>query len=365
MTTDVPPVVQQQLLRFKQALVNVVDAAVLCHTGTSTALQAALHTAIGATPPQIGTVPGSPGSGTAEKEVSSEVYGKDLTIALTHPGQRSDLLAAQVSFSIQCGDDNLLLLYQREGPLWRRVLRWQSPPYQEISGAFGGAFLFGLLPGSGGTPWRIVATHGTDWCTSRFSGASIDLLEPAPDGAAPRILWHTERSLSRGDFATVLKIHGDNLGDEFEIRWNAPSLDLDHYERTVIYHYRVQGDTVTRLEPIAVNGRGFVAEWLEMPWTEAAAQTAAANLLSLHQLHAHHTETEKNAKTYVRYTDGPVRSCRASTPEFEVEMNAHEPDGSVKPQFFRIRQTGNGYSMLNESTSASPNCSGPDLTARP
>ena len=63
-------------------------------------------------------------------------------------------------------------------------------------------------------------------------------------------------------------------GDTFELRVNRSSMDVDEAERPVIFRYRVTGDQVVRVQPIAANARGFVEEWLEMPWVEAQAQTA-------------------------------------------------------------------------------------------
>jgi hypothetical protein len=210
-----------------------------------------------------------------------------------------------------------------------------------------------VTPGVKPDGMRIVVAHGTPWCTSRFSGFAIDVLAPAARGVdAPRVVWHTARGYSRGDFATSLR----TTEGGFELRLNEPTMDIDTFERTVVYRYRLTGDQVARIEPIATNGRGFVEEWLKMPWDEAKDQTAPEAVDALRRIHERVAQLDSDPKTYVGYAYGPVRACSLKG-RYEVEMDA-DPGGR---QFYAIEQGKNGYTMVNFSTKQDERCTGPDL----
>ena len=144
------------------------------------------------------------------------------------------------------------------------------------------------------------------------------------------------------------------------MRWNAPAMDVASYERTVVYRYRVQGGSVLRLTPIAVNGRGFVEEWLAAPWVEAEAQTGAGNRARMQTFHAGYEQAEGSSDTYVSMRYGPVTAC-STRKEFQVKMDTEASGGREHSDFFRIREIGNGYELMDEGETADARCKGRDL----
>ena len=185
----------------------------------------------------------------------------------------------------------------------------------------------------------------------------MDLLAPGPDPDAPRILWHVNREYSRDSFAPTLKA----TGNTFELRLNRSSMDVASYERRAIYRYAVGEDGhVHRVEPIAVNARGFVEEWLDAPWSESrdfADERGVAELGKLHQ--DFNPPAKLNDTGFVKHTYGPVRGC-SSRGTFQVEIDAMQeetvpgkPGGkfsSLPSRYFRLREDGNGYVMVSVST---------------
>jgi hypothetical protein len=180
----------------------------------------------------------------------------------------------------------------------------------------------------------------------------MDLLTPSAAGGAPQVIWHTEDGYSRGDLNNRLRATEDG----FEFRVNAPALDANAYERNVIYRYQVKTNAVKRVGPIATTGRGFVEEWLSMPWDEAKNVTAQEAIAGMKTIHDRLQQEDKDVKTYVGYTYGPVRSCTVKG-RYEVEMDA-DPGG---PQFYAIQEGKDGYSMVNFGTTQDERCSSPDL----
>jgi hypothetical protein len=250
-------------------------------------------------------------------------------------------------------------------------MRWQSPPLKQISDAFGDFFLTATLSNpevENGKPHFVVA-HGTPWCTSRFSGFAMDVLSPASDPNSPKVLWHTGRSYSRGDFETKIKA----TGNTFELRVNDSCMDINCYERHVIYRYRIdKHEGVHRIQPIATDARGFVEEWLSAPWSESQTFSEPKASLALQKVHDEFSPEPKSdpGKDYTTHSYGPVRACK--TPGmFQVQINSTlekivpgKPGGESQPRpthYFHVRGVEDGYRMVSAPTEPAPSCSGPDL----
>ena len=323
MDTDVPPAVADQITLLKTALVRAADLALACAKPSvdPTELQKNLARILHANVPRTdGTAVQYKDDDADHEDVGS--YGQDLKVRVSRPPGADGLLEVRYSISNECGDDNMLLAYELRNGRWAQALRWQSPPLKSVSDAFGDFFLSTILPGpsaleSGASKWRIVVAHGTPWCTSRFSNFKIDVLAPGSDPVSPKVLWHTERGYSRGDFDTRLK----SSGSTFELRLNSSCMDSDSYERHVIYRYSVdENQAVRRIEPIATNARGFVEEWLYSPWSESRDFSETSNAAALKEVHDQFNLPSSDSQ-YVSHSYGPVRAC-ADPGIFQVQINS-------------------------------------------
>ncbi|WP_263382916.1 hypothetical protein [Granulicella arctica] len=344
MTSEVSPALRPLISGMKEALAGAVDAGVRCAPAGehAAAMQARLVKLLDANQPGKPFTPSSGPAATA----SDGVYGTDLHVAVSAPANAPQMRAVVVSFGIECGDDSMLLLYEPTAAGWRLALRWQSPEYAEISGAFGGFFQFVVIPGS---PWKIAVAHGTDWCTSRWSGFEIDVLTAGMKAASPRVVWH-----QRHGFVIESDPRMMARPDGFELRLDVGTIEGDQLVRKGVFRYRVSGDTVERVQPIAVDGRGFVDEWLQAPWSESRRWSVAEGAATLQKVHEAFANGRKDAS--VTYTYGPVRACSVKG-QYEVEMD-REPGG---PEFFAIKEEPSGYLLANVGTTADERCSGRDL----
>lgn len=367
--TDVTPGVQALISQLKSALAQAVQDTFACSTGSesSAALQEKLAALLKANPPQPAGNSVSRGDPRYSEFLSFE-WSSNLLVNVSTFAPA--LLAVQLSFHIPYSQDTMLLVYGRDGDRWREMLRWQAQPYGDVGGAFGDEFFAALLSPSAGE-WRVVTVHGHAQAASRLSVFYFDILAPTSNPEHPRLIWHSERTYSIGDYPERLKVVSP---DTFEFRNNNDAMEFDPgtaFERTVVYRYRLSGDKVTRLEPIATNGRGFVEEWLTMPWEEAAAQSAPEALASLRPLHLlHERNNDGNLKAYTGWSAGPVRACSTAR-RFQVAFDTQlENLESTKPgqdkgpllhHYFFIREVPDGYRMESVSSNSDASCKGPDL----
>jgi hypothetical protein len=307
------------------------------------------------------------------------LYGNDVVAHVKEYIGPPHLLEVTIEDSVTCGSDSQLFIYQSKGGHWTRALRWSSDFAKgagtegawtaQYGSAWGDFFLIGILIPSGGSPesWRAVVAHGTPWCQSRFSGFGLAVVEPGDVGEA-RIVWQTDREYSRLDFEPRLR----SSGDTFEFRVNRDEMQFDEansFERLAVYRYRVSGDTVTRIEPVAANARGFVEEWLTMPWKEALAQSNPEETSTLEAVYKAYHSSDSDKDTYTKWHSGPVYAC-AARDRFQVTMTTErerivvgKPGGESTPgqtYYFQL-QRDNGYRLLTITTTPDPTCTGPDL----
>jgi hypothetical protein len=371
MEDAVPPAVASQMTRVKDALSRFSDAVLSCAKPSidpatlEKGLAELLHA--NAPEPQPNTVI-SKNDHRYDEVLGS--YGHNLRVQVSGPAEFPGLLTIQYSINIECGSDIMLLIYERHDGVWTQKLRWQSPPLKSIGDAFGDFFLWGLLRASSSGAWRVAVAHGSPWCSSRLSGFHIDLLAPTRDSVSPVVLWHTARGYSRGGFDPQPRMSGDT----FELRLNADCMSFDAgncFERRVIYRYALDSkDHLNRVNPLGLNARGFVEEWLSAPWSESQGFSAAGSADALQEIHDQFDQSQKSDEEYISHSLGPVRTC-ASPGVFQVQINSTlermvpgKPGGESKDlpnRYFHVHEVRNGYMMLSAPTEPDPACTGPNL----
>ncbi len=198
----VPATVATQLRRLKDALSQAATAAVACSSPSATAesLQDTLATALHANLSDADeTVLVTP----AHKDLGA--YGSDLQVQVLPLSNAPMTLEIDFRYGVECGDDNLLLIYRRNAAAtsgWGEILRWDAPAYRNVGDAFGDFVLLTPLTGLPNSPnWRAVVAHGHPGCstTDRNSYFDLDLLQPTADPAHPAVAWHLEQPYRRGD----------------------------------------------------------------------------------------------------------------------------------------------------------------------
>jgi hypothetical protein len=351
MDTTVPPVLQKQIRALKDALAVLIDGQMRCEAGEApdaATLERSLAERLGANKPEH-TREASAGEW---PEVMDGIYGNNLWIGVQRPKNMPRLIALKVSFNIDCSSDSMLLIYEQKNGTWQQALRWQSGDYEEISGAFGDFFEYAVVP-QGSNAWAVAVAHGHPWCTSRMSGFDIDVVRPIGT-ENPQVLFHKNDSYSRFNIDPVMKATRDG----FDLRLERDALDMDFMTRPGIFRYRVSEKKVERTQPIAMNGRDFVDEWLQIEWADAAKWCAAGSIESLRRIHAENAKLfDPKASSWPELTYGSVRGCSDDPKHYQVEVQM-DPG---TPTYFQIRQGENSFTMLSASRTPNSRCKGPDI----
>jgi hypothetical protein len=375
MDSGVSPEVAPLLIHLKDDLADAADHILDCASDTEPAseLQARLKAFLHAAAPGMRQPAEDTGTADfAKPEVG--YFGNDVDASMTLHAGPPRLLLVTLSESLPCGPDSQLIIYEPKNGHWQRALRW-SADFRANDGIglpWGDFFLTRIMvPSAAHTDqWRAVVAHGTPWCTSRFSSFGLSVLAPSSEGA--RVLWQTIRGFSRGDFVPRLKVSGDTF--EFRINEDAMLFDMANaFERTVIYRYRVTNGGVTRLEPVAMNGLGFVEEWLSMPWIEAAEQSVLVPEQSLRNIHERYeTSYQEKSDKFTTWTAGAVQACSAKDHfqiAFQTELDKivpGKPGGETSNEqrhYFQIQHVPEGYQMISVSAKPDLTCTGPNLIA--
>ncbi|MBN8885522.1 MAG: hypothetical protein J0I77_07365 [Rudaea sp.] len=344
----VPAEMRGKISQLKQALAKTADAAMRCQgrDANPKSLQSELDGLLRASQPKSASE-------------SDFFYGAHLRFRVERPNGTSQLIAIMASFEIGCGYDEMLLVYAFDSNGWKRKLRWQSAPYDEVKGAFGDFFKYVFVSADRTPGWRIVAAHGTPWCTSRWSKFAVDVLEPTSDEDKPAVLWHKENGYTRFLPEPTLKA----VGGGFELRVEGATIEAEMMTRAHIYRYERADRTMRRVQPVAVNVRDFVDEWIQSRWDEAANWTSRNAIAKLKELHEKLSPSQESAKTALAFSYGPVRSCSDGARHLQVEIDAEAGSEQRFATFFQVETRQNGFMTLFSADShADARCAGADLS---
>ena len=335
--TEVTPDAQAQIKALKQGWIEAADARLAC-SGTKLD-PAALKADLRPVPDQ------RYGAGGPNAEVNVE-----------QPADHPELVMVTLNFGLGCGNDTILLAYALSpAGGWQRVINWHSGDYAEINGAFGDFFIWAIVPAGGSPDWRLVVAHGHPWCTSRWSGFDLDLLKPGSESGLSRSLFHLADGYVRGDIEPKLTARRDG----FDLRLQVSTGEIERMTRLGIFRYRLTSDSAERVQPIAMNGRDFVNAWLQLPWSDAAGFSAAANLPALKERHdavAAHLKSQ-TGDSGADFAFGPVRACRDDPHHFQVQNGG----GDAPATYYQIQSGDNSFTMLAAAAKPNPQCRGADL----
>lgn len=346
---------------FKKQIIDVADAFMACEPVNPEALSTAgdkLAKLLNANQPNNENL-------TNEQIENTQWVGQNLTVKSSVLQTKPAVIALQIGYDIICGDDNALLLYRVEQGHWERVILWQSHDYELINGAFGDIFLYQFLPDHNHQDWLVAVVHGHPWCTSNMSVFDVDLIKPESASSPQQTVFHTEYGYWRDEETKM-----NSTPDGFEVHFVGHSIDMAYIRRPEILHLKRVGNTLERLQPIALDQESFVDHWLQIDWNIASRWATKAHIDELHRIHELVFHRYDKSQENISYDFGPVLGCSDDPRHFQVLLDRSKFIGKdpyprlLSHMYFQLRSDAGIYTMFSVSHNPDAHCSGPDLTPK-
>jgi hypothetical protein len=314
---QVSPAARRDILKLKDSIAHLANAYMDCQPPDANPqrIQEALSTLI----PAI--------------RADDNRYGSALSFEAAITDR---LVSITATFGVNCGLDTMLLIYAPSKSSWAEVLRYQSPPYDDVSGAFW-SFKHKISPPDANGAWFVITSRVMPWCSSTWSSIEYAILRPGP-----KVLLKKSESMWWGneDFGTLAA-----TPTTAEIRYTDRSIDMAVHNRPHIRRYEISGDSVKRVPPVAESPRDFVDEWIVSPWSEARDWSAPG-------LQSFHAQAKKSASEFVS-----IQNCPGQPDTVQVGVTDIKTEETHL--YFRVTGT-TTFKMLSVRTTQDPSCSGPN-----
>ena len=116
-------------------------------------------------------------------------------------------------------------------------------------------------------------------------------------------------------------IAGAVTAGDFLVEFRARSIDGGIHSRAAIFHYRIDREKVTRVDPLALSPRDFVEEWLTHEWVKEAADWSEGG--------SRPSRRDWHLKLHKDFVSGsnaiPTRHCASSPDLWQVAFDFSEP----------------------------------------
>ena len=168
------------------------------------------------------------------------------------------------------------------GGHWQRI--WQSE--QDVNAAQGYKpqiiqdVIISRSPSKREGDHLILTLGHESWCASNWHSVYYRLWHLEPSHTEPLLLLNEDKFaflFGNSPQASVTPVY--NPSDESKVIYDvlveltASSIDGAKLTYEMVGHYRVEGDGVKRIDPVALSPGDFVDEWISEPWKEVAAWT--------------------------------------------------------------------------------------------
>lgn len=275
------------------------------------------------------------------------MHGASLSFEVAVPPGHPNLLAVVARLGIACGEDGMLMLFERGGGVRPLMVR-RSAPYDEVSGSWDG-LRYAVSPAGADRRWYVAVSHSPSWCTSAWSALRYDLSRPGADPALPHIFFSRRVGHYRdNDGGALLRAESGR----FQVEHDGGIVDPSIVVRRHVESYSVDGDDVRRTQPAAFNVRDFVDAWLGERWDQARAWSAGGGEIEA----AHRAIGAESRSDEISFEFGPIRACPDGTHEVTLEASRASAPG------WSVTVSGRGpYRIEQASRAASGRCGGPDL----
>ena len=167
------------------------------------------------------------------------------------------------------------------------------------------------------------------WCSSNFYPVFFRLWRAEPAGASKLLLDEKQGAYLA---AHDPPIEGSVGATDALIEFTVTSLDTEVHSYEAIRHYKILGERVERIDPIALGPRDFVEEWLKGSWRESSAWTTRDRRVPLRPWHVEFHRDDISGD----YVDTPKR-CRETPDLWQVGIDFGDADKSLGVVYFLVR----------------------------
>jgi hypothetical protein len=276
----------------------------------------------------------------ANPDKETRPYGLIDKVEVVRPAQHPELLVVTFHFNLGGNVDSSLSLFGHHQSGWELLLRedhtvgpkwaytWHSATPEFTHSDKDGSFV-------------MMLSSDSDRSADGYHGIEVELFRF--DGAL------RSHRIFKQQFTG--KNHQIALDpDGFRLEVAAFTHDTSQGGcRPYPYHYRVNGDEVTRISPIALSAHDFVEEWGNLPWDEAVRWTDTKNADSLQQWH----EKVRDPNGYFG-GEFDARACDAQKTMWQIGVDQFDEDGKTEHAvFFTVQQTGK-WDFVMKSASDKP-----------
>ena len=270
-------------------------------------------------------------------------------IRLTRP--TDGVLVVISGMGIECDSDTSAYAYEWRGGTWQRF--WQYEQAIEPAVHYLPQWIDSVeVSRADAAGARLVMTLGQmQWCQSTWYPMYARLWRAHQAGDAKLLLDLAEDAWINGDVEHP-PVTGHVDLDDVYIGFARPGIsDLVH---TALLHFRVTGETLTRIDPLAPDPRAFVEEWLQSPWSDAL-RWAAQDALALADWHA-----KLRPEDYFSDVSDTL-GCGKNSNVWQVSMQVSQGDKDMGSLYFRIGwRAPVRFEMLAIGTTEWPDCTGPE-----
>ena len=250
-----------------------------------------------------------------------------------HPSGFPQALLVRVRLQMPAGVDSAAWLFESRQGKWVRTLSLEREGQKTASRL--ADLTFGP-PDKSGTRLAIAVRTpaGVSGCWHPVAFQVYRVGTPTP----PPLLmddWHGANLCKR---APGVKAGVDSFSITLEDR-DLPAGST----RTHILQYQISAERPARIQPVALQPREFVDEWLERPWKEAIDWTAPAVRASLEKVHQ-----ELGGVIYGAYRS--AAPCGEARWEVAVDLEKHGA------RYFLVRQVAKEEFQLLGVSAAASNC---------
>jgi hypothetical protein len=271
--------------------------------------------------------------------------GEIDVVSLHHPeGDQSWLLVTTVVGIDSCGHDTSIYLYEWRGGAWSRLFELEQVESGDHFAPIESLASVEVSQPDEYLDRRVLVLSNSWGCASMWQGFSYSLFKIGG-----------ERTTLLDDTATVYmggeenSYHGRLEPGGILLEHLGDSIDSGILIRQHVLHYAIDGNSVRRIEPIALTAQDFVDEWLRGEWADVG-QFSDSRLRSIHtDLH--------EPPSYGEFQF--VQHCPGNSDKWQIAINLEDMEDDT--YYFLVQQNGeHSFRMIDVSDERQPGCPGED-----